>query len=362
MTKLRIKSFYFFLFSFYLLLFSCKQEPDIQFKHFPGKWHYNTNTRMVLKNLHNHHIDAIRFYIDTIIRGGAKVNDTLILPALQDIPLGKHTFIIRFYSKNNLVKEIKRDFTLYAQYPPVKLSYTLIKTYPHDIHAFTQGLEFKNDTLYESTGLNGQSSVRMVDYKTGKILKRYDFPPAYFGEGLTVWGDSLLVLTWQNGKGFVFDRHSLEQKGEFPYEKSKEGWGLTHNEKYIFKSDGTNKLWILDPQTLKEKDFIPVYAYAHPIKNLNELEYVNGKIFTNVWQKNALAVIDVATGQVVAVLDLSDLLDKVQKHPRLDVLNGIAYQPSTGHFFVTGKNWDKLFEIDIHWPEKKKKEKMNDNF
>ena len=247
---------------------------------------------------------------------------------------------------------IKKKFTLYAATPPEKLEYELVAEYPHDIQAFTQGLEFEEDTLYESTGLYGQSTLRKIDYKTGKILKKHSFDKNIFAEGLTVWGDSVLVLTWQNGKGFVFDRN-FNQLDTFPYGKSKEGWGLCHNEKYIFKSDGTEKIWILDPHTLKELDFINVYGYENKIKRINELEWVKGAIFTNIWQKNAIAVINPKTGEVAYVMDLSGLLKKVKKHPRLDVLNGIAWHPERQTLFVTGKNWDKIFELKLILPEKK---------
>ncbi len=350
------KFFFSFIVSFFIL--SCDNTPEITLKNFPDKWHYEKSTTIVISNLQENQIDHINFYIDSIIKGGAVVNDTIVIPALSHIPLGKHEFIIRFFSNKKFIKEIKKPFTLYAKHPPAKLSFELIQTYPHDINAFTQGLEFDGDTLYESTGLNGASSVRKVNYKTGEIIKKYDFTPEIFAEGLTLWQDSLLVLTWKNGKGFVFDKNSFESIGEFPYHKSKEGWGLCHNEKYIFKSDGTNQLWILDPETLKELRSVPVYAYHHAIKNLNELEWANGLIYTNVWQKNALAVIDPATGQVIGVLDLSSLLKHIKKHPRLDVLNGIAYHQPSGHFFVTGKNWDKIFEIKINWPEVKKENKL----
>ncbi len=330
---------------FGLLTTSCEKK-EVKIKSFPKKWHYGKPPVVVFENLQEAGIKTIRFRIDQDIRGGAKVLDTIVLPAISDMKLGKHEITFFFENQKGEVQSIRKNFTLYASESPEKWDYEIVAEYPHDMKAFTQGLEFEEDTLYESTGQYGESTLRKVDFKTGKLFQKIDFDSRIFAEGLTVWGDSVLVLTWQNKKGFVFNR-KFEKIGEFPYEKSKEGWGLCHNDQWIFKSDGTEKIWILDPKTLEEVDFINVYTYSHKIRKINELEWVEGKIFTNIWQKNGIAVINPRTGEVVAVLDMSGLLKKVKKHPDLDVLNGIAYHPKRGTIFVTGKNWDKLFEIKI---------------
>jgi len=329
-----------------LLTAGCHRKEQAEIVYFPEKWHYNESPKIVFKNLKEKNVRIIRFEIDSLIRGGARVFDTVRLIGLRDIPLGPHE--VRFYIEfpDGSKQVIRRKFTLYARKPPAKWNYRLINTYPHDIHAFTQGLEFDGDTLFESTGLYKHSSLRKTDYRKGDILRMHRFDPGIFAEGLTLWGDSILVLTWQSGKGFVFDRQ-FHKIGEFPYGKSKEGWGLCHNDRWIFKSDGTEKIWLLDPRTLREKGFINVYGHDNKIQKINELEWVDGKIFTNIWQKNALAVINPETGEVEAVIDLSELQKRVQPHPQLDVLNGIAYHPERKTLFVTGKNWDKMFEIEI---------------
>ncbi len=341
-----MKKFRFLFFFILLLQFSCK-DTSVQYVYFPKEWHYGSRQKLILKNLKENDVNEIYFTVDSAIRGRVRVSDTVIIPKLPGIRLGKHMFTIYFYHDNDFIDTIVRPFVVYAAQPPIKLSYKLIRTYPHDTKAFTEGLEFDGDTLYESTGLNGHSFVRKYNYQTGEIYKQYDLEKKYFGEGITVWHDSLIWLTWRSGKGFVFNKNTFEKTGEFPYDKSKEGWGLTHNDKFIFKSDGTNKIRILDPKTLKEKDFINVYGYKHPIKRINELEWVDGLLITNIWQKNALAVIDPETGEVLGVMDLSGLIKHLKKNPDRDVLNGLALHPGNHHLFVTGKNWDKIFEIKL---------------
>ncbi|NPA42451.1 MAG: glutaminyl-peptide cyclotransferase [Chlorobi bacterium] len=334
---------------FLVLLTRCTSERT-KLTHFPQRWHYDTPTPVAFDNLKDQGVKVIKFRVDSIIGGGARVGDTVYLPPLRDIPLGPHEIFFYITYPDGHREVIRKKFTLYARKPPARWKYRIVAEYPHDIHAFTQGLEFSGDTLYESTGLYGKSSVRKTDFRTGRILKKKNFESDIFAEGLTLWGDSVLVLTWQNGKGFILDR-KFNRLGEFPYGKSKEGWGLCHNDRVIYKSDGTEKIWILDPRTLEEKDYFNVYAYQNKIKRINELEWVEGKIYTNIWQKNALAVINPDTGEVEAVIDLSELVKRVKHHPDLDVLNGIAYHKERGTLFVTGKNWDKIFELEILRPE-----------
>jgi glutaminyl-peptide cyclotransferase len=327
-------------------LISCKENP-VKIKKFPKNWHLDRPPVIVFEKMTESHVKSIWFTIDdTVVKGGSKVLDTIVLPGRMGLKLGRHK--IKFFIKfnNGDVQTFTKKFTLFASKPPVKREYELIAEYPHDTEAFTQGLEFDGDTLFESTGQYGTSSLRKINFENGRILQKFDFDDSIFAEGLTLWKDSVIVLTWQNKKGFIFNR-KFDRIGEFPYGKSKEGWGLCHNDSLIFKSDGTEKIWILDPATLKEKDFINVYAYKSKVTKINELEWIDGKIFTNVWQKNAIAVINPQTGEVEGVIDLSDLLKKVKNHPALDVLNGIAYHKKRGTIFVTGKNWNKIFEIKL---------------
>lgn len=222
--------------------------------------------------------------------------------------------------------------------------YQVVRVYPHDAKAFTQGLIFVGGHLYESTGLTGLSSVRMVDLATGQILKNYAMPQEYFGEGLTEWGGTLVQLTWQAQKGFVYDREKFTLLKTFPYEG--EGWGLTHDAKQLIMSDGSAYLRFLDPKTFRETGRVQVTDAGRPVEKLNELEYVRGEIFANVWQTDKIARISPRTGKVLGWIDLSGIIDKSQLG-RDAVLNGIAYDAAGDRLFVTGKLWPKLFEIKV---------------
>lgn len=263
--------------------------------------------------------------------------------------LGKHP-IKAVVETEGRVDTLSETLTLLASKTPVLLKYNLLHTYPHDKEAYTQGLEFSGDTLYESTGQYGKSSLRKLDFKTGKIWEIKNIERKYFAEGITLYQDKIYQLTWREKVGFVYDKTDFKLEKTFAFNHSAEGWGLCTDGKYFYKSDGTEKIWRLDLQTLEELDFVEVYTDTRAIESVNELEWVEGKIYANIYQRDALAVINPADGSVEAVLDLSKLKAAVTKHEQLDVLNGIAYHKGRGTFFVTGKNWDKLFEIEILEP------------
>lgn len=219
-------------------------------------------------------------------------------------------------------------------------------SYPHDPQAFTQGLFIKDGVLYESTGLQGQSSIRRVQLETGRVLQKKDIAAEYFGEGIAPVGKDIVALTWTTKTGFVFDAKTFTLKRKFSY--TGEGWGLTSNDKEVFMSDGSNAIRVLDPVTLAEKRRISVTAEGKPIPMLNELEWVEGQIFANVWGADVIARIDPESGKVVGWIDLTGLADKAWGlQSQDDVLNGIAYDASRKRLFVTGKHWPKLFEIEL---------------
>jgi glutaminyl-peptide cyclotransferase len=227
-----------------------------------------------------------------------------------------------------------------------RYTYRVVKTYPHDPQAFTQGLIFKDGFLYEGTGLKGQSSIRKVELATGKVLMQTPLPGDVFGEGITIWGNHVIGLTWTEQVGFVLDLQSFQLWRRFSYPG--EGWGLTHNERELIMSDGTAELRFLDPVSMRELRRLRVTANGQPLERLNELEWVNGQIFANVWQTDRIARIDPKTGQVVGWIDLTGLLPAAdQTSGRVDVLNGIAYDAKGKRLFVTGKLWPKLFEIEL---------------
>ncbi|HNU59882.1 MAG TPA: glutaminyl-peptide cyclotransferase, partial [Aquaticitalea sp.] len=190
--------------------------------------------------------------------------------------------------------------------------------------------------------------LRKVDYKTGEVLKNIDLTNQYFGEGLTILGDKLYQLTWRENTGFIYDVNTFEKTGSFKYGKSKEGWGLCNDGTSLYKSDGTDKIWTLDTNDFTEKDHIQVYTNNGKIPSLNELEWIDGKIFANIYQRNGVVIINPKSGAVEGVIDFSPLKEKVTQHRELDVLNGIAYNPNTKTIFVTGKDWDKLFEVEVY--------------
>jgi len=227
----------------------------------------------------------------------------------------------------------------------VEYSYEVVQAWPHDTAAFTEGLLFRNGDLLESTGLNGESTLRDVDLNTGRVLKEISIPAQYFGEGLTVIGSRAYQLTWKNGVGFIYDADTFKQEGQFTY--TGEGWGLTTDGHELILSDGTSRIRFIDPGTFQVVRTIDVTEAGQPVENLNELEWVKGEIFSNVWMTDEIMRIDPATGNVRGVIDLTGLLPPEERKPDTDVLNGIAYDAARDRLFVTGKRWPKVFEIRL---------------
>jgi uncharacterized repeat protein (TIGR01451 family) len=224
-------------------------------------------------------------------------------------------------------------------------TYTIVSAYPHDPDAFTQGLVFENGVLYEGTGLLGRSTLRKVTLETGEVIQSYDLPPEFFGEGITIYDDKIIQLTWRSHAGFVYARDSFDLLQEFTYPT--EGWGITHDGEHLIMSDGTSTLYFWDPETLEQVGQVGVYDENGLVRRLNELEFIQGKVYANVWQTDRIAIIDPQTGQVVGWIDLKGLLDPGSVSQPVDVLNGIAYDAEADRLFVTGKLWPTLFEIDL---------------
>jgi glutamine cyclotransferase len=244
--------------------------------------------------------------------------------------------------------KLSQKIKILAKKAPEVYTYEIVNEYPHDMEAFTQGLEFHEDTLFESTGKKGKSSLRKLDYRTGEILEQIDLEDAFFGEGITVLNNKIYQLTWQSKIGFVYDLESFKKSGSFQYGESKEGWGLANNGENLFKSDGTEKIWLLNPETLAEEDYIQTVTDKSIFNKANELEYVDGKIYANVWQKESMMIIDAESGAIEGVINFGGLKGKTKTKDNPDaVLNGVAYHPERKTLFVTGKYWDKLFEVRI---------------
>jgi glutaminyl-peptide cyclotransferase len=241
---------------------------------------------------------------------------------------------------------VGQAYAAVPEYTPV-----VVKTYPHDPQAFTEGLFYLNGFLYESTGRNGQSSVRKVVLDTGEVVQQHAIDPKYFGEGIVNWQDRLVELTWQSEIGFVYDLGTFKPLSDFHY--TGEGWGLTRDNSHVYMSDGTSDVRILNPDTMAESGRIHVTCDGRPIKNINEIEWVKGEIYANIWLTTVIVRINPATGVVTGLIDGSSLLDLARKTQDVDVLNGIAYDAAADRLFVTGKLWPTLYLARISaspWP------------
>lgn len=295
-------------------------------------------------NPNSKEIDSVAYFINDQ-KVGTKKGAEEFRYELLDQKLGYQYLKATVYFGGDSSDATKR-IEVVSDVEPKLLKYKIVNTFPHDTTAFTEGLEFHDGRLFESTGQKEDSYFREVDYKTGKVIKQVDLPKEYFGEGITFFNGKIYQLSYQEKTGFIYDANTFKLEKTFKYDKDIEGWGMTHDDKYIYHSDGTEKIWKMDPATQKLIDYINVYSGAAKIKAINELELINGKFYANVWQKDAIAVINPTSGAVEGILNLSDLRKSV-KAKNAEVLNGIAYNPATKTIFVTGKYWDKMFEITV---------------
>lgn len=247
-----------------------------------------------------------------------------------------------------LVLFLAPSFLHAANRTATALQYTIVATHPHDVRDFTQGLILEGKSVFQSTGGYGRSALIESDLKSGKSARRRVLDAKYFGEGLTLFGDRLLQLTWQSGIGLIYDRH-FRQLGTFRYRG--EGWGLTHDGRRLILSDGSSSLRFLEATTFSESGFVSVRESGRPVTHINELEFARGLVWANLWRQTRVIAIDSASGDVRATLDLSALPDRFKKpkgwNPQEDVLNGIAYDAASDHFFVTGKRWPALYELSV---------------
>ena len=299
----------------------------------------NTDTlKLSLSNPSNKKIDSVNY-----VMNNSPIADIF---SLQNSSLGEKMIKAEVFYDGKKEVALQKVIVVNGSTPKL-YTYELLNTYPHDITSYTQGLEFYKGVLYESTGQYGESKLRTLDYKNDAILNNVNLSRSYFGEGLTVLNDKIYQLTWKEGRGLIYDVNTFETLGSFNYGQSKEGWGLCNDGRQLYKTDGSENIWILNAETLEEERFVQAYTNKGRLTNLNELEWVEGKIYANRYQKNGVAIINPINGAIEAVLDFKDLKNKVTNHPGLDVLNGMAYNPDTKTLFVTGKRWDKLFEVRI---------------
>ena len=329
------------------LFTACKSEYSFNLNS-PAKLQINQKLTMSVTEKNEQTIISVQFSID-----GKKLptteNLTLDTP-INDYTLGKHTIsALIFYTDKT--KKISKTVYFLADKAPDIYTYKIINTYPHDSKAYTQGLEYHNGYLYESTGRNGSSSLRKVELKTGKVVNQIDIDREYFTEGLTILNNKIYQLTWKKGIGFIYDLETFKKEGTFKYTKSIEGWGLANDGKKLLKTDGSERIWYLNENTQLEENYIEAYTNTRKTQRLNELEYINGMIYANVWQQNSIVMINAKTGHIQGVANLKGLKNIVSKTQKLDpsddVLNGIAYDKENDRLFVTGKHWGKLFEIEL---------------
>ena len=330
----------------FLLSTSCSNEYRFRLEH-QKQVPFNSTMRISLKEKEDKPVQKVQFFVN-----GKEIPSEAnsIQLDTKDVGVGKHQIsTLIFYPEKT--KRENSFFEVLADKAPIIYNYKIINKYPHDKKAYTQGLEYHNGFLYETTGRRGESTLRKVAYKTGKVLQKTALDKKYFGEGMTIFNDKIYWLTWQAKKGFVYDLNTFKLEKEFTYNNSKEGWGFTHSKNALIKSDGSYKIWFLDPETLKEKKSIQVYTNKYAVKDLNELEMINGKIYANKYQQNAIVIIDPNTGIVEGIANLKPLKKEMEKTQKLidqdEVLNGIAYDSINNRMFVTGKNWGTLFEIEL---------------
>jgi len=312
---------------------------------FPAHFLPQESVSIAILNPKSKEIDSIVYFVNDKKVGSTKGSEKFKFE-LKDQKLGYQYLKASVYFGSDSSDATKR-IEVVSNVEPKALKYKVINTFPHDKKSFTEGFEFYNDTLYESTGEKGNSFLRKYDYKTGKTFKQIDLDKQYFGEGITFINGKLFQLTWQEKTGFIYNAATLKLEKTFTYEKEIEGWGMTNDGKFIYQSDGTEKIWKMDPATQKMVDYINVYSGTSKIKAVNELELINGKFYVNVFQKDAIAVVNPASGAVEGILNMSDLRKSMTDITTDDVLNGIAYNPKTKTIFVTGKNWSKIFEITV---------------
>ncbi|AJR04335.1 glutaminyl-peptide cyclotransferase [Siansivirga zeaxanthinifaciens] len=298
----------------------------------------NESLSLSIENKKSLPIDSISYTLN-----GKKIESPL---NLSESKLGKHIIEATVFQGTEK-QTVNTTITILNSEAPKVFTYKIINEYPHDITSYTQGLEFYNGVLYESDGQYKESRLRKLDYKTGEVLKNINLANEYFAEGLTILNNKIYQLTWRENTGFVYDLNTLEKISSFKYGKSKEGWGFCNDGTSLYKSDGSETIWLLNPETLVEEDYIQVYTNKGKIVEINEMEWIEGKIYANRYQKDGVAIINPKNGAVIGVIDFSPLKKLVTQHEGLDVLNGIAYNPETKTIFVTGKRWDKLFEVEI---------------
>lgn len=353
MKKYKYLSF----FTLSLFFIACKEDKKIENLEFSTlKQTYALNEDLVLqlKTDSGINIDSVQYTINDQKIGSGKAN-AAVSYNLSNLKHGTQNIKAIAYISGK-TSEASININVLSQVQPAIYSYTIVNTYPHDIKAYTQGLEFYGDLLIESTGngegigtrTKGKSSIRKVNAKTGEVIKINELDDAVFAEGATVLNNKIYQLTYKNNEAYVYNLESLQREKTLPYFRNMEGWGLTNDGANLYMTDGTDRVYKVNPDNFSMVDYFVISTNKGTVPYVNELEWVNGDIYANFYGQDAIGIFSPVDGTVKGVVDLSDLKSKVTSHPDLDVLNGIAYNKKTETFFVTGKNWDKMFEIRIN--------------
>ena len=288
--------------------------------------------------------DSVQYFLDDQFIGSEKDTSTLRFNS-TGILLGSRFIQAKIYYQSDTTI-LNSNLVIVTAKVPDQYGYQVVNTYDHDITAYTQGLEFHDGIFYESDGENGGSSLRRVSLE-GKVLKQIDFPYEIFAEGIAIVDNKIIMLTWQQKMGFIFDKNTLEQIGTFPYQNSLEGWGLCFDGNKLYKSDGSNKIYILNKDNYREERYIEVCDNKGPVTQLNELEWIDGKIYANIYTSDLIAIINPNTGEVESYINLIGLRKDDVEDESQHVLNGIAWDAKGKRLFVTGKTWPKLYEIKL---------------
>ncbi len=348
-------SILFFLFSS-LILTNCGQtsnssrRPVTSIQLQPKKSAYTFGEKLTAQfqtKLKDGELENIEIFIDGKSMAQSKNLDNSLDVNTSELTVGTHTIKVIVRKSDGREGENYQNFLVISDLVPQKYGYKIVSAYPHNPTSFTQGLEFHDGILYEGTGQEGSSAIYKTDFKSGKINQERKLENRYFGEGITILNGKIYQLTYKNQTGFIYDLKSFEPVKTWQY-KQKEGWGLTNDGRSLIMSDGTENLYFLNPETFEQERVIQVCDNKELIKNINELEYINGEIWANIWTTERVIKIAPQTGKVIADINFKGITSQLgQGNQQLDVFNGIAHNTQTGKIYVTGKLWPKLFEIEL---------------
>ncbi len=317
----------------------------------PGAYNYSAGdtVKIMAKYPASLKVDSVVYALDSVRIGSVK--DSSYIQILTDtLPLGTRLVSAKIY-QGGKIQDVSTNIYLKAAKEPEKLTYRVIRKFPHDTSAYTEGLLYQDGYLYESTGEAGHSEIRKVDLETGKVLQRQKLADKYFGEGSAIVGDKIVMFTYKDKVGFVFDKNTFKQLSQFNNNVGIEGWGVTYDGNKIYLDDSTNRIWLLDKNDYHQTGFIDVYDNHGPVEQINELEYIDGKIYSNIYTYNNIIVIDPKTGAVLQSVNLGGLWPIAQRPKGFDnennVLNGIAWDAKGKRLFVTGKKWPWVYQVEF---------------